>query len=376
MSTADARPMSTQLTKEELRARINASTEDYQHLLTTDDSAPALRLTQDQPDKPIQEPTDDRAVAPSPNAMPGWLRAFSTAIVGPLTASASERQRANHIASQASSMATQMLMPAITEDDQPTPEEQIAAVVEELAALLRDQASGDPDPGRVYVTMAALEAIRPGVLAELSDDHAGELGAILSPAEIEAVRAARTLAAGLAETDDANDPNALASLLDEVAAELRPHTDARIGETKLCRRVVGYGQYTPLASNTFVAGRASRVIVYTELDRFAHRPVSARDNVNTGDEWAIEVAQSLSLFVARGDRQPVWHEPEQRVLQTSRRRIRDLYLVQVITIPANLGVGSFNLRVRVRDIAGSSLDERLIPIRIVADPVLAHSSAR
>lgn len=306
---------------------------------------------------------------------PSWLRAFSTAMVGPLNTTGSERRRANRLADRASLMATQMLMPAIDEADEVTLEEQIADLAEQLAALLRDQASGAADPGQVYLVMAALEAIRPGVLSELAEEGAGELGAILSPTEIEAVRAARALAAGLADDEDAGDPNALADLLDEVATGLRPHTDIKISETALCRRVVGFGQYTPLASHTFVAGRSSRIIVYTELDRFAHRPVTRRDNAEDGEKWAIEVAQSVTMFVSRGDRQPVWHEPEQRVLQTSRRQIHDLYLVQMISLPPNLGVGSYDLRIFVRDLVGNSVDERVLPIRVVADAELARRAS-
>lgn len=389
LTQTDAPSLAAPLSPDELSMLVNRSRQDIEEALRagskpiaseagtagTPGSAPGLAERSEASGtqtKPVDVADVPRLTS---SVVPGWLRAFSTAVVGPLNATGHERRRASRIADGAALMATQMLMPAISEDDVVTLEEQIADVAEELASLLRDQASGAADPGRVYLTMAALEAIRPGVLSELAEDGAGELGAILSPPEVEAVRAARAIASGLADEDDRGDPNALADLLDEVATGLRPHTDIKISEAQLCRRVVGFGQYTPLASQTFVAGRSSRVIVYTELDRFAHRPVTSRDGAGEGEQWAVEVAQSVTMYVSRGDRKPVWHEPEQRVLQTSRRQIHDLYLVQMITLPPNLGVGSYELRVRVRDLAGNSVDERLIPIRIVADAGLIQRAS-
>lgn len=352
-----------------LAALISQGTEDLAEL--------ADRLEARKSDPPATVDTQPPRLSTNMLSAPvrasdGSLRALSSAAVGPLTATALERRRGDELARRAQNMATQALMPAISEASLDTDEEQIARLADELAGLLRDEAAGAKDPARSFMAMATLEGIRPGIMVELSEEQGGGLGTVLSPEEIEAIRAARALVAGLIDDESqATDPNELANLLERVSEQIRPHTAVRLTDVQLCRKVIGFGQYTVFASNSFIAGRPIRMILYTELDRFAHRPVIARDEPGEGERWAIEVTQELSLFVDRG-RSPVWHRPEQRVVQTSRRKLRDLFLVHDIVLPSNLGTGSYQMRVRVRDLTSGSVDERYIPIRLVADATSAR----
>ena len=67
----------------------------------------------------------------------------------------------------------------------------------------------------------------------------------------------------------------------------------------------------------------------------------------------------------------VWRQPRAEITDESRNRRRDFFIVQLIRLPANLGVGEFNLKVTVTDLADGSQDEAMVSLKVVADPVMA-----
>jgi len=253
-----------------------------------------------------------------------------------------------------------------TESDKPakTNAQEERELTNRLAWLIRERASASEDPAQAALTLAMLESIQPDLLADLDRDEG--LGRLLAPSEVEAVAAMRRIAR---KGGEAADPGRLADLLEDEARALASTAGVRVSDAALCSRVTGYGRYELLPSATFVRGRPPRMIVYTEIDRFAHRDSLTQDNSSSSDRWAVELTQELKLYVDGTDHEATWSQAPQRVVQTSRRKIRDLFLVQEVTLPANLSLGSYSLHIRVTDTTNGSSDERVIPLRIVAQPL-------
>lgn len=165
---------------------------------------------------------------------------------------------------------------------------------------------------------------------------------------------------------------ALAEEIEQGDADFDPQSVvARLGESfgeqpvsirtvKLCKRVSGFGVYEPFEGDGFLAGRANKLIVYVEVDDFTREPVEGEDR------FEVRLEQEVVLF-NEADGLAVWRHAPQQVVDVSRRQRRDFWIVQMVTLPANLGVGKYRLKVRVTDQHSGSVDETTLPIRLVAD---------
>jgi len=138
-----------------------------------------------------------------------------------------------------------------------------------------------------------------------------------------------------------------------------------IREVMLCRRVKGYGDYDPLVSQRFLAGTKPSFVLYTELDEFTIKSVS--DGVNE-----VRLVQALHLFTETGT--TVWSHPAVTIVDTSRNRRRDFFTTQVVQIPPTLGVGRYLLSITITDHHDGSMDEKKVPIEVVATETLARES--
>lgn len=183
--------------------------------------------------------------------------------------------------------------------------------------------------------------------------------------------AIRALGRALSQGGNVDDPARAVQLVEGVLSTLREAAAVRIARTALCTRVEGFGQYQPFPEYTFLAGRATRMIVYTEIENFSHRAAHSGDpGANTlagSDLLAVELSQELRLWHdADGSMQ--WRMPEQPIVEVGRHKRRDFFLVQQIELPPTLSVGKYNLKITIRDKVSGGVDERSIPIKIVADP--------
>lgn len=148
----------------------------------------------------------------------------------------------------------------------------------------------------------------------------------------------------------------------ERAAEGLP---LRITDAKLCTRVVGFGDYNELSVNAFLAGSAARVVVYTQVDRFATR-------AGVGGRQTVELSQELDVY-HDADGAHCWKRPAQSVSESSRVKRRDFFLTNAIELPPTLTVGKYRLKITMRDLTGNSVAEATIPFSVVADAKLAHT---
>lgn len=250
-----------------------------------------------------------------------------------------------------------------------TPAQRRAQAAELLATAISGE--GDDPAFRRALHLALLVGLDPA-----ADGQFASLRAELSPGQQRAADTVRTLAGAIAG-DDATEPAELAALLDRAAAAAASMQGLAMPVAALCSRVESFGRFLPLPSATFVVGRPIRALVYVEVANFAHRPLSDSSLPEVADpaggEWAVELAQELSLF--HKDSTLAWRQPAQTVRDLSRNRRRDHYLVQRIELPATLSIGSYNLKLTVRDLAvPGSRAELTIPLQIVADASVAGTA--
>lgn len=250
--------------------------------------------------------------------------------------------------------------------------DQIAAKAAELRALVELQGKAGKDPLHTTMALAALDAFIPPASDAARAQPPNQLG--LSPGE---ARVASTFSDLFSKLDRqakvGSDAQKLAGLLTDAADSLSAMAAVRISYAGLCQRVESFGRFEPFPSMSFLAGRSHRAIVYVELDRFSARPaISADGSQAQGNAWVVEVSQELELIHDADGRQQ-WYRPPQTVVDSSRTRRRDFYLVNTIELPATLSVGAYSLKVTIRDKTGGSTDERVIPLQVIADASATQS---
>ena len=236
------------------------------------------------------------------------------------------------------------------------PEARKQQLVDELVGVLGELARSGEGPGSAALALAGLESLRPQALDALKGEG------LLSDAEIASLDAARALFAAMSSEDGIAGPGEVSGVLDRIRRDLDARAGLRIARAELCTRVTGFGRYETFGANRFVAGRPQPVIVYTEVDRFAHRETTGPDGQ---PRFGIEVSQRLELYHT-ADNLNTWNRAAETDRTESRNRVRDYYLINQVTLPSNLSIGKYHLKVVMRDLVGGHLAETIIPIEIVA----------
>lgn len=221
----------------------------------------------------------------------------------------------------------------------------------DLAIALRELAPGE-DGFRARLVLAVLEST--GLIAPVAAEPA--------PTTLEHSTALEAVA-GLVRslTADGGASAALLERFQEAADAVGSEQLLRITYATVCRRVQGFGRYTPFENDRFIAGRPQKMIVYVEVDRFAHRAIAES---TTGDRWSVDLEQTLILHDEGGA--IAWQVPAQEVREASRSRRHDFYLIHEIELPTRLAPGSYRLKVVMRDLVADAHAEAVIPIRLVA----------
>lgn len=150
------------------------------------------------------------------------------------------------------------------------------------------------------------------------------------------------------------DTAAMSDHLDRIFGQNPIH----IRKVALCRSVSGYGVYEPFDSSTFIAGRDQPMIVYVEVDNYRI--------VEDGEQYRVRLTQEIELYTD-SDGLRVWHLQPEQIADMSRNHRRDFFTVQLVHLPARLGVGKFRMKVRMTDLNGGSFDEWTQPIDFVAN---------
>lgn len=235
-------------------------------------------------------------------------------------------------------------------------EQRKAELVDELVGLLTDLARTSDHPGAAATALAGMDSISMETLDSLHSEG------VLSDAELSTLRAVREVFDSVSSSGGIASPDAVAEALERVKRDLDRASGIRVTRALLCTRVDGFGKYEPFGSNEFVAGVAQEVIVYVEVDRFGHREITGNDGQ---PRYEVEMSQRLELYHVADDLN-TWNRAAEVDRSVSRNRVRDYYLINKITLPKNLGVGRYHLKVVMRDLIDERVGEAIIPIRMVA----------
>lgn len=254
-------------------------------------------------------------------------------------------------------------------EPEPTSEQWVRRLGAELATRLRERAEVSGEPFEDLVRLAALELAADGV-----GTAGGGSAARLSGMERATLNAWREM---LARASDAlggseGDAQALIEAVRESADAMEGLGGLRILRTELCSRVEGYGRYATLGPSALVAGRRHRMIVYVEVAGFTRRQ-GAGDDGESGHR--VQLAQELALYHA-ADGLLAWRQPAQQIDDFSRNVRRDFFVVQMIELPETLSVGSYRLKVTMRDVATGAEAEEILPIDVVADESATRRRSR
>lgn len=250
-------------------------------------------------------------------------------------------------------------------------DDRINSNADELAKSLRERMTTSREPVSEFLALAWLDSIRPGVLGSLESGPAARL---LDPQQTKSIAATRDVAAALVRAPDAvGSPEQMWQTVTKAAEPIVGARDIRVTTAELCLKVDGFGQYAPVPSRSLLAGTNHRLVVYTEVEGFAHRNMVDADGTQRS---VVEIAQAIEIWqdADRPTLQKRWNESALKDI--SRRVRRDFFLTTVIDLPQTLSVGSYNLKIIVKDVVHNSIAEHVIPFRMVADASLATSTTR
>ena len=234
-------------------------------------------------------------------------------------------------------------------------EQRKAELVSELVGVLTELARTSENPGAAAAALAGMDSISIETLDGLRDEG------VLSETELGTLRAVREVLDSISSSGEIASPSDVAEALDRVKRDLDRQSGIRVVRALLCTRVDGFGKYEPFSSNEFVAGTAQEVIVYVEVDRFGHRELTGNDGL---PRFEVEMSQRLELYHVADDLN-TWNRAAEVDRSVSRNLVRDWYLINKITLPTNLGVGRYHLKVVMRDLVEEKVAEMIIPIRMV-----------
>ena len=226
-----------------------------------------------------------------------------------------------------------------------------------FAASLAMRGGTSTHPMQDWLAFAALALTSPTL--ELPTDF----GADLLPAERERITKAHaafaTMGRLLAKGDEID-----AGTTEALVAALTSGPKLEIPKIELCTKVESFGRFSPLGTHKFLARTNPRVIVYSELQGFASEL--------EGDQYVTRLATRISLESER-DGIEVWaRNPEwTAVVDASPVRRSEFFVGEIIPISEHLTVGSYLLRVAIRDESTGRVATTSMPIQIVADAALA-----
>ncbi len=144
----------------------------------------------------------------------------------------------------------------------------------------------------------------------------------------------------------------------DLADRLRSQADLNIPTLSLCTKVDAFGVYEPIDPVRFIAGKEHQAIIYCEVENFASSPMSDKKM------WETKLSQEAVLYTESGLQ--VWVDKAGTVVDHSRNRRRDFFIVKKIKLPAALTIGRYLLKVTVEDQQAKRVAEQTMPIEIVA----------
>ncbi len=242
-------------------------------------------------------------------------------------------------------------------------EDRLRQLVVELSAELYRQAA--------YRDMPLPELLLIAATTMVSPDRALAPDAIpgLTDRERELILKMQTFFAQLGQDlVKTQDPEAIVAAVNALYSGLADEPQLRLPHVALCTEVRGFGDYDQFPLNqagryAFLAHSRQQVVIYVEIEDFT-------SELNNKGQWLTELSQQWVVY-SDSDGIPVWREDWQVGVDMSRNRRDDFWIVQVITLPKELSVGRYQLKIHIRDEMSGAETETAIDFEMVADPRLA-----
>lgn len=259
-----------------------------------------------------------------------------------------------------------------------TTQDRVKALAAELRKAIGEKADDPEGAMPRYLALAMLEMLSASERGIGGDSLALPSLDKLTEKEKQAVNSVRELLEALArDPGAAGDPQKVSELFARSMEALSGAQSVRIARAELCSKVEAFGRFKPFEGTQFLAGQSNRVIVYTEIEKYAYRDLQgdasgSAASGGSGDRWSVELSQELRLYNADGS-MLAWRKPEETVIEKSRNKRRDFFITQMIELPRTLTVGPYSMKVIVRDRVGGGVSEMVIPIGIVADRTLVNA---
>jgi hypothetical protein len=143
----------------------------------------------------------------------------------------------------------------------------------------------------------------------------------------------------------------------EMAERLRSQAELTIPTLTLCTKVEGFGVYDPIEPPRFTANVDHPVIIYSEVENFSSQ-------LGEKKMWETRLRQQATLFTENG--LPVWEDKSKAIVDVSRNRRHDFFVVKLVHLPPTLSVGRYLLKVTIVDEQLSRVAEATLPVEIVA----------
>lgn len=252
---------------------------------------------------------------------------------------------------------------AVVEPADTAGEDRLRQLVVELSAELYRQAA--------YRDMPLPELLLIAATTMVSPDRALAPEAIpgLTDRERELILKMQTFFAQLGQDlVKTQDPEAIVAAVNALYSGLADEPQLRLPHVALCTEVRGFGDYDQFPLNqagryAFLAHSRQQVVIYVEIEDFT-------SELNDKGQWLTQLSQQWIVY-SDSDGIPVWREDWQVGVDMSRNRRDDFWIVQVITLPKELSLGRYQLKIHIRDEMSGAEAETAIDFEMVADPRLA-----
>jgi hypothetical protein len=144
----------------------------------------------------------------------------------------------------------------------------------------------------------------------------------------------------------------------EMSDRLRGLAELSVPTVALCTKATIFGVYDPIDPARFIAGKEQQVVVYCEVENFLSLP-------NQKNLYETKLTRDIVLYTEASGL-PVWSDQKRTYDDLCHRRRHDFFIARVITLPANLTIGRYLLKVTVEDQQAKHIAENTVPIEIVA----------
>lgn len=146
-----------------------------------------------------------------------------------------------------------------------------------------------------------------------------------------------------------------------MADRLRASANLTIPTVSLCTSVQQFGVYTPVESSRFKAGVDNQVILYCEVANFA-------SHLNSRGMWETKLTYESTLYTDDDAGLSVWQGKPTPIADECRNRRHDFFLADKISLPANLPVGRYLMKVSIVDQHANRIAEATVPLQLVIIP--------